>query len=157
MKFKLSTVLFVLLSSTYIIFTLFIFTPILAGEISRNLMILIVSAFAAAGQIASSYLLRNEHPSIWVVAFPFEVAIICILSIINNSHIIDSLEFYGIYSIYTAEKDVVLRAVPFYIDAILFALFTFSAREVVFTPIYMYCRNKNSNAVTTVVASEEEN
>ena len=157
MKIKLSSVFFVLLASAYILFTLFIFTPIMANGISRNMMILFVSFFASAGQITFSYLFRNTHPAIWLIAVPFEVAIICILSVINNSSIVDALEFYGIYSIYSTENDAVLTAVPYYIDAFIFATFVLAAREVLFVPIHMFYRVKKSKTTTVVAAVDEQN
>lgn len=151
MRHKFSVFSFVLLIAIYSSFTLFVFAPFFSNMINRTLLIVIVSLFLLVAHLVYSYVLRKEHPTIWLLAFPFEILFICILANINNSFIISSLEFYGIYSLFSNEKDAVLIAVPYYIDAILFATFVLSARIAVFVPLYYYFNNKESKSKKTIM------
>lgn len=105
-----------------------------------------VSLFLTLAHLVMFKIMRNEHPLVFLICFPIEVLIVCSIANIDNSFLIKSLEFYGIYSTFSTVKDPVLTAAPFYVDSLFFASLTLSAREAVFVPIYYYNKRKNTKA-----------
>ncbi len=142
MRHKVSVSFFVVMIAIYSIFALFIFAPLFDEMLSRSLLILLMSFFLLTAHLIYCYVLRKEHPLIWMIEYPIVILLICFFSCIKSSFFVNSLEFYGIYSIYSEQTDPVLTAVPFYIDAFLFASVILSARVAIFIPFYYASKDR---------------
>lgn len=153
MKHKISVLAFMLLISLYSHFTLFGFTPLCSNIMNRGAMIGCVSFLLLCAHLAYCLVMRREHPLIWMINWPLDFLFICLISCINRPYFIESLEIYGIYSIYSAETDAVLTAVPFYIDAIFFASLLLSCRIALFIPFYYWAKANASKTKSKTVSS----
>ena len=122
---------------------LFLFAPVLAHRVDSWMWIASITVVLLIVHFSAFYLLRHNHPTVWLWSMPLFALIVIILANINSNYLIDGLGLYGVYSRFSPETDVVLTFTPFYVDAFLFSALILVMRLQFFIPIHMITKQND--------------
>ena len=132
------SILFVIVLELYSDMVLFGIGPALAQSFPIWIWLSVVFVLLLVPFFAGCFLLRRENPAVFLCGVPVTAIVIIILARINSEFLVNGLVIYGIYSIYSPERDIVLTYLPYYVDAIIMALLMVAGRYVFFLPFKLY-------------------
>ena len=136
---KSSMVLIVILVEIFSQIISFVLAPLIEPLLNRWILISIIGSLLILSNFYAVYLLRKEHPAIWVIGLLFNFLTITIYCILDIPVINEGLAVYGIITA-SAVSEETMKTLPFFVDSFLYSLLLFSLREVFVLPVWVFSK-----------------
>ncbi|MBO7426386.1 MAG: hypothetical protein J6U23_11990 [Clostridiales bacterium] len=137
----ISKIMFIIFVELYSLLASFIGIPLLSSHVASWIWISLLSVYLIGGHFLACYVLRRESPFLWLYGIPVNIVFICMLSNIDDPFFVRSLALYGIVSKFNVDQDKLITFIPYYLDALIYAVLIAAGRIMFATPTYYIAKS----------------